>query len=104
MQIIDSMKNSIFKLFYISRNRNIDIFSVAKIFGLLSPLIKSATDYYALSQIDDINSEKYLNQRSFNRFAKEIKGVKKYEFLYTNLKDYWRKHKLKKSTINIIEK
>lgn len=96
--------SSLFTMFYLSRNKNIDLFLVSKIFGMLSPLVKSATDYYALSQIDDENSEKFLNRRSFKRFSKESKDMKQHEFLYTDLKKYWRKHKFKKSTVKIIDK
>jgi hypothetical protein len=95
-------KSPLFKLFYISRNRKIDIISIVKIFGLLSPLIKSQTDYFALSQIDDINSQKYLDSRSFKRFSDEIQDIKQHEFLVTDLKKYWSKIKLEKSIVRLI--
>lgn len=97
-------KSSIFRLFYMSRNRKIDIIAVAKIFGLLSPLIKSQTDYFALSQVDDINSKKYLDLRSFNKFSLKIEDIQKHQFLVTDLKGYWEKIKLDKKIIRIIEK
>jgi hypothetical protein len=99
-----SEKSSIFRLFYMSRNRKIDLISVVKIFGLLSPLIKSQTDYFLLSQIDDMNSEKYLNQRSKNQVSRRLKGIKRFEFLITNLKDQWCTFKLESKSIKTIER
>ncbi len=96
-------KSSIFNLFYMSRNRNINIISVVKIMGMLSPLIKAQTDYFALSQLNDINSVKYFKDRSKGQIEDKLKGIKSHEFLITDLNNYWYRFKLKLSTITTIE-
>ena len=54
-------KNSpIFQLFYISRNRDINIISVVKVVGMLHRIVKLQTDYFMISQIDDTNAEKFF--------------------------------------------
>lgn len=95
--------SSIFKLFYISRNRNINIISVVKIMGMLSPLVKAQTDYFALSQINDTNSEKYFNDRTKGEMKEQLKGIKAHEFLVTDLNNFWQRFKLKASTIKVLE-
>lgn len=96
--------SALFELYYLSRNKNIDIIAVCKIFGMLSQIIKQQTDYFALSNIDDLPSFRYLNDRSFKRFEKEIKDIGKNQFLITDLKKYWRKQKLKISTVKTLQK
>lgn len=96
-------KSSLFKLFYISRNRNINIISVVKVMGMLSPIIKTQTDYFAVSQINELNSEKYFNDRSKGQIKEHLKDMKAHEFLVTDLSKYWRKIKLDPRTIKILE-
>ena len=97
-------KSSLYKLFYISRNMNIDIISVVKTFGDLSRLIKGQTDYFAISKMNEINSIKFLDQRSNNKFSPRMKELNKHEFLVTDLNNTWTKIKLDKKIIRIIEK
>lgn len=98
-----SEKSSLFKLFYISRNRNINIISVVKLIGMLSPIIKAQTDYFALSQINDNNSERYFIDRSKGKIKEYLKDMKAHEFLVTDLNKYWNTIKLESNTIKVIE-
>ena len=101
-------KSGIFNIFHMSRNKQINIIAICKVFGMLSQLIKAQSDYFAISQVNDIPSFEYLQKRSFKKFGKEIENIGKHEFLITNLNHqknmFWEKYKLSKSHILELEK
>lgn len=97
-------RSPIFETMYLSRNKGYTIINVVKEISMLSKLIKSATDFFILGRIRDLNAQKYFNERSLKRFEKEIKDLKHRQFLITDLVDFWEVFQLKEKMFNIINK
>ena len=96
-------KSSIYQLYYISRNRKINIIAVVKVIGMVSRLIRAQTDYFAMSQITDNNSRKYFMNESEGKIKEHLRVLGPHEFLVTDLKKYFKKFKLQSHTIKALE-
>jgi hypothetical protein len=97
-------KNSpIFETLYLSRNKKFDIICVIKEINNLNKIVRSATDYFFLGRIRDLNAIKYFNQRSENEYKNYIKKIKSRTFLITDLTDTWRVFTLNQNILKIIK-
>lgn len=105
----ENKSSPIFRLFYKSRNLNVNIICVIKEIGELNKLYRSATDYYLLGQILEPSARERFNERGNNNGNDKnhvttiLDSLTEHEFLFTDFNKLYETFKVNKSILQIMK-